>query len=143
MSLTYAQRRQLPAVSGVYEVWSAEGECLYVGASRNIRKRLTSYHHRSHAFTTDCVIRWQACQIGELASLEQDRIADLMPALNYANVKYVPWGKGKCHPTKPSISVPIELKRRIETLAVANRRPVHLQLEVVLVAGLEVLESAA
>jgi hypothetical protein len=80
--LPFHEYRNLPAKPGVYVVF-AESLALYVGSSRNLKRRMNSHHKRRLMFQLGAnVIQFELCNIKDLASLEMKTIYEYKPSLN-------------------------------------------------------------
>lgn len=67
----------LPAKPGVYFLYKGE-DCVYVGGSANVRKRLSSHQHRNKCDSIEFI----PCKVGEINQLEKFHIENLKPPLN-------------------------------------------------------------
>jgi excinuclease UvrABC nuclease subunit len=78
------QPAELPGHSGVYALWQ-DGECLYVGASQNIRRRWGGLiKSRNDIPKKGVEVQVWLCPPDELGRLEKSKIAELHPTLNGA-----------------------------------------------------------
>lgn len=46
--------KALPSVSGIYLVYDADGEVIYIGQAKNIHQRWKSGHHKLGEIITEC-----------------------------------------------------------------------------------------
>lgn len=86
----------LPESAGVYALFSRQKECLYVGASKNIRKRVPA--HQSWTFDGTFFVAYWSIGLDECWDLERVVLASLHPKRNVQ-------GRGDilpkwCHPLK-------------------------------------------
>lgn len=81
-SASYGHWKKLPKESGVYVVWSGS-TCLYVGSSKNVRRRLT-VHNKHQIFVDNKATHVDIvpCGLEELSFLENQTVYKLRPKLN-------------------------------------------------------------
>jgi excisionase family DNA binding protein len=73
----------IPEASGVYMVFSGQ-ECLYVGQSRNIRRRWQVHEHRAkfRRAVPAATLAWMLAPVSDLRLLERRTAEALRPRLN-------------------------------------------------------------
>ena len=81
------ERRRLPATSGVYLVLNCNNEVLYVGRSKNLKRRWQSHHLRHQDWT----IAYLEAPISSLRELETELIQNFLPRLNTQHCYSVYW----------------------------------------------------
>jgi hypothetical protein len=81
--LPFAQRRVLPAESGIY-IFCRGSQALYVGRSANIRRRVATHNRRSQLQDTDRV-GYRLVEPGSLHEVERHYILMLQPSLNWTS----------------------------------------------------------
>jgi hypothetical protein len=80
-SVHWHERSQLPNVSAVYAFANAAGDLLYIGSSRNLRKRVLGHNHRNTLSEND-VIHWKCVEKSRLLAAEARLIDELEPLWN-------------------------------------------------------------
>lgn len=81
-STTFDRIKDLPASPGVYFIWK-DGECVYVGCSGNLRKRI-KVHHLASQFPICERLEWIPCQTRwDALQLEDRLIKELKPQWNW------------------------------------------------------------
>lgn len=80
----FKKKPNLPSEAGVYGVFDDDAECLYIGASLDLKKRFGSYHHKMPEFIQNkaSIIKYILCYQEELYELEHNFIVRFKPNLN-------------------------------------------------------------
>lgn len=90
----WTDTQNLPKRSGVYGVFCA-GQCIYVGATKNLRDRFYR-HHREAEFITantsegEVMVCWRVCHVDTLRDWEKYYIFHLKPKRNGEYVRSNP-----------------------------------------------------
>jgi predicted GIY-YIG superfamily endonuclease len=81
-SITFDRINELPRSPGVYFIWKG-GECVYIGSSGNLRKRMKR-HNLASQFPTCERLEWIPCQTRwDALKLEDQLIKELKPKWNW------------------------------------------------------------
>lgn len=80
-SVPWHERSQLPSVSAVYALTNTAGDLLYIGSSRNLRKRVLG-HNRRNMLSENNVIHWKRVEKHRLLTVESCLIDELAPLWN-------------------------------------------------------------
>jgi excinuclease UvrABC nuclease subunit len=80
---------QLPAVSGVYVVFSETGDCLYVGQAVNLKTRFSTGHNQLLNMLRNGALTLRYFPTDRFSDLELHLIMAMAPKLNKANTSKV------------------------------------------------------
>lgn len=112
-------RKNLPEVSAIYLVWSAEGKLLYIGRTVNLKNRWLN-HHRLQDLALigidNVFIAWFETDKERLPEIEQTLIDNLEPTLNGSRGLITK----STTSLKLPISLPHDLYQKLQSLASAN-----------------------
>lgn len=79
---------RLPRASGVYFVYSSPKECVYVGKSKNMAKRVTwSWDFTGRGYSGTFLVAWLLFDVEEISFAECHYIGLLRPRYNFRNLR--------------------------------------------------------